>query len=193
MYDDKVFLVIGGAGLALALALYFEAQQTPSDEIKEIELSRIKSKSKRDAVTSKKETDNIAVFRAAQKEKEKKEIAKYNKEQELYSGDGDVASKRLYFARQAYKQARASVPVVRHKERVVDEDDEEEFVTIMNELEEEEPNKNVVKEEDIKVPVTPPATVVPPREVPAPRKVVISKEIWDQRDPPRFQADSAIY
>lgn len=190
-HDDKVFLVIGGAGIALALALYFDAQQTPPDEIKEIELGRMKRRPQRDhrrlATVETKETDNIALFRAAEKEKRIKEIEKYNKQQELYTGNGDAASKSLYFARQAYKQARtpvAPIPPIAPVE--LNGEEEEEFVKLMSELEDEEKEKESNPKED---PI-PPLEPIKPREVPASRKVIIPKDIWDRRDPPRFKPEN---
>ncbi len=197
-HDDKVFLVIGGAGIALALALYFDSQQSSSPEIKEIELGRMKSRPKREhkrlATVETKETDNLAIFRAAQKEKEAKEIEKYNRKQELYTGDGDAASKRLYFARQAYKQARTPIATVAPIKVELNDEDEDEFVKIMSELEDEE--KESKTKEDLKTviqPVIEPVVEpIKPREVPASRKVVIPKEIWDRRDPPRFQSENGL-
>ena len=195
MYDDKVFLVIGGAGIALAVALYFDAQQTPPDPIKEIELSKMKPRSKRDhkrlTTTETNERDNIAIFRAAQKEKEAKEIAKYNKQQELYTGDGDAASKRLYFARQAYKQARTPVaPIVPVVPVELNNEDEDEYVKIMSELENEE-KESKPNEDPIPV-IQPVIEPIKPREVPASRKVVIPKDIWERRDLPRFQSENGL-
>ena len=193
-YDGRAFLVIGSAGIALALALYFDTHHTPEVKSKEIELGRIKTRPKRehkrntieDAVeTTEKEIGNIAVFRAAQKEKEKKEIDKYNEEQELYTGNGDVASKRLYFARQAYKQARTSVPIRPTSRALVtnDDEEEEEFVSIMNELEDDKAMDD--KKDTTEVIIEP---IEQPRIIPPPRKVVIPKELWERRDPPRFHS-----
>ena len=106
----NAFFVIGCAGIALAFALYIDSKPEKPEKTEKKQTEKTEPKNKDNRITNKelyeKAKHEETVLRNAVK------IAEYNKSQEIYSGADDTSSKRLYFARQAYKKSRRSVPII---------------------------------------------------------------------------------
>mgnify|MGYP001595994544 FL=1 len=178
----NAFFLIGCAGIALAFALYIDSK--PEELIEKSEDQKEKkenSKEKTEKPEKKKEhkITNKELYIKAKKQdidlKNKAKIDEYNKAQEIYSGADDTSSKRLYFARQAYKSSRKSVPIVPVFVEDEDEEDEDIYNEVMKEAIEDE--KKEEKEERVPVP---------------PRNIKISKSAWEHRDPPSSVISSSF-
>lgn len=185
----KTYLILGVAGLGLALAMFFDSNYPSSKTDDEaLPSDKRERRSKKTAATEETSKTKLSAVDLAKQLYDQKKLKKKQKQdqklineinKDAYTGDGSKASQRLYLAQQAYKRSREATPIIPLESIMkYGDSDTDSLVAALDEMDDQDEQE----ETTIEAPVIPAVEEEDQREVLASRVISIAPYAM-QREP----------